>query len=381
MTAGAGWGRQQAVNASAPQRFALRHPAPLDWLLDPTDPVARLRALRELHDRAEFDDDVRAAQKAVLELPRVKMALAAQKQDGGFGDLAKEDTARGTAWTLSWLLQLGVSPREPRVVKAAHALLAGRFVREDVHRPELPDGAYSFSREPGDIASCVSGDNLGIALQVLGPIDENRRAVMWLLRTQRHDGGWLHCHRWSWKTKAATRLLGSLRLHWPEESDPAVRSCRFGTFRVMRGLATLPDELRDDLVRKALTRGAEFFLARGVTGSLERPDVDVEPKVRSFSRSFALVGTPVRQTLDMLAVARQLVDLGYGADPRLARTLERLCDAQKPDGRWRCESNSTGMLGGDEQPAGQPSKLVTIDALALLRRVLRSHGQELDLAK
>ena len=264
-------------------------------------------------------------------------------------------------------------------MKAAQALVRARLVREGEQRRDLPAGAYSFSNDASAVASCVTGDNLALALTILGPVEENRRTVMWLLRHQRHDGGWLYCHRWSWKARAKTKLLGARRLEWPEESDPATRSCRFGTFRAMRGLATLPDELRDDVVCKALTRGAEFFLARGVTGQLENPTEDARPKVRSFSRSFALVGTPVRQTLDMLAVARLLVDLGYGPDPRLARTLERLRDAQGADGRWKCETNGPGMLGAEEQPAGEPAKLVTIDALALLRRVARSFGEELAL--
>lgn len=364
---------------SAPHhRPPLLLPAPADWLLDPSDPPVRLRALRELFDLRDDAAEVKDARAAVLETPRVKAVLEAQKGDGSWGDLAKEDGPGGTAWNLSWLLLMGVPARDPRVVAGMRALLQARHVRESEHHPELPAGAWTFSKDPSDVASCVSGDDLSLALTILGPVEENRRSVLWLLAHQRHDGGWLHCHRWGLRAKMRG-LVGKGRYEWPEESDPSVRSCRFGTFRAMRGLATLPEELRDELVRKALTRGAEYFLSRGVTGSLDHPDVDLVPHVKAFNPGLQVLGTPVRQNADMLAIARLLVDLGYGADARLARTLDRIRKAQGPEGKWSAETNAPGHLGADETPAGRPSKWVTIDALSLLRRVARSHGYELDL--
>jgi hypothetical protein len=264
-------------------------------------------------------------------------------------------------------------------VQAARALLNARQVREKQNAERWPSGAFSFSADPADVASCVTGDNLSIALAILGPTDEIRRAVMWLLQTQRHDGGWLHCHRWSWGAKSM-RLLPGRKYDWPEESDPSIRSCRFGTFRAMKALSLLPEELRDPPIRKALTRGAEFFLARGITGSLESPDSDVVPKVKSFNASFAMLGTPVRQTLDMLAVARLLTDLGYGPDARLRKTILRIHELQQSDGRWNCETTGTGMWPASDQRVGTASKRITIDALALMKRVARSSGVELKLA-
>lgn len=353
----------------------LPYPAPLGWLLEPADPAPRLRTLRELLARDDTDREVLETRAALLASPAVVAAFATQREDGSWGDLAGDDTTDGTAWTLAWLLHQGVPARDPRLVKGARALLAARHVAEIDDRPQLPAGAWSTSEEPRDVASCVTGDGLALALTILGPIEENRRTVLWLLAHQRHDGGWLHCHRWSLKTRALS-LLASRRLAWPEETDPAVRSCRFGTFRALRGLAALPYELRDDLVRKALLRGAEHFLSRHVTGRLDAPHTDAVPRIRSFSSGFHLTGTPLRQTLDLLSVARLLVDLGHGADERLARTLGRLRALQRPDGRWDCQAASPGMLA---QPVGEPSKWVTLDALATLQRAARTRGVELAL--
>ena len=357
----------------------MNYSAPVEWLLDPANPSCRLHALREVFDRPESDPEVQQARTALLASQPVVSAFAARSEDGSWGDLSGADAPRGTAWMLSWLLLLGVPARDARMIQGARALIASRQMRDRPALRDWPGGAYGVSKHAGDVASCVTGDNLALALSILGPLEENRLAVLWLLRHQRHDGGWLHCHRWSWRARSRGVLPSRWKLSWPEESDPSVRSCRFGTFRAMRALATLPEELRDEHVRRAITRGAEFFLARGVTGSEENPGTDVIPKAKAFNAGFALLGTPVRQTLDMLAVARLLTDLGYGADPRLSQTATRIRHLQEKDGRWRCESNGPGMWPGDEPSADAGAKRVTIAAIALLRRVARSHGLEMSL--
>lgn len=352
----------------------LQASAPLDWLLDPADPSARLRTLVELLDRDESSPEVREAIDAVLSSPQVKAAFARQREDGSFGDLkGTDDERRGTAWTCAWLLQMGVPAREPRLVRAVRALVDARQMKESAN-DEHPAGAFSFSRKAVDVASCVTGDNLALCFAVLGPVEENRRAVHWLLRTQRHDGGWLHCHRWSWKAKAAA--LMSSKPAWPEQSDVSVRSCRFGTYQAMRGLAALPHELRDAHVRRALSRAAEYFLVRGVTGQLDAPKTDLVPSVRSFNAGLQNVGTVLRQNADMLAIARVLVELGYASDARLSATVQRIAQLQAPSGMWPALAASPGML---EQKVGAASRQVTIDALVLLRRWARSHGEELAL--
>ena len=161
-----------------------------------------------------------------------------------------------------------------------------------------------------------------------------------------------------------------------EESDPSVRSCRFATHRALRGLSALAPELRDEPVTRAITRAVGFFLVRHVTGRSDAPDEDAVPHVPRFSAGFGVLATSLHQNSDLVSVLRVLVDLGHAADPRLARALGRVVAAQRPDGRWENCASSPGLL---PEPAGRPSKWVTLDAIALLQRLARSHGTELPL--
>ena len=101
----------RSVTPDFPPR-SLKYPAPLDWLLDPTDPSARWRALREMFDRSESDPDIRQVRVAITSTPAVQSAFESRKPDGTWGDLGKEDAHHGTAWMLSWLLQAGTTLAE-----------------------------------------------------------------------------------------------------------------------------------------------------------------------------------------------------------------------------------------------------------------------------
>ena len=69
----------------------------------------------------------------------------------------------------------------------------------------------------------------------------------------------------------------------------------------------------------------------------------------------------------------QVVDSGPIRADVVCRTLDRVRHQQRPDGKWVAETTSPGML---DQRVGAPSKWVTLDALVLLRRASRSHGQD-----
>jgi len=359
-----------------------RAPLPFEWLLDPVDVPARLRTLVDVFDRPADDPEVVEARANLLRSAEVTAMFERRRPDGSFGDLLGADSADGTLDSLSRLLLLGVPPRDPRIVGSVRAWLAARQVPLDGpgDDPEGAGGAIAFRSEKGravesDVASCITGDGVALALKVLGPVEEVRRAVFFLLRRQRHDGGWLSCNRWSLAVRAKTTLLRGRRTH-DEEGDPSVRSCRFGTFRVLRGLATLPPELRDEATSRAITRAAGFFLSRHVTGRSDDPDTEAIPKVPRFSASFSALGNSLHQNSDPVSVLRVLVDLGHGTDPRLSRALARVLERQRIDGRWVNESSGPGMLS---QPVGAPSRWVTLDVIALLQRIARSHGTELPL--
>ena len=63
----------------------IKEKAPLDWLLDPNNPLVRIKTLTDLLDRDQDDIDVIAAQQAISSYPDVVALLEGQEPDGQWG--------------------------------------------------------------------------------------------------------------------------------------------------------------------------------------------------------------------------------------------------------------------------------------------------------
>jgi hypothetical protein len=77
---------------------------------------------------------------------------------------------------------------------------------------------------------------------------------------------------------------------------------------------------------------------------------------------------PLAYWSDVLETAEVLVDLGYGADPRLAGVLRLIRSKQDSKGRWTLENTLNGKMWADIEVKGKPSKWVTLRAMRVLAR-------------
>ena len=98
---------------------------PLPWLLEPENPSVRYLTLRDLLDRPAEDAEVRAARTAIPGSPPVAQLLAAQDRDGYW---AKRDyylpKHSGTFWTLTVLVDLGLTAEHERIRRACGFMFA-----------------------------------------------------------------------------------------------------------------------------------------------------------------------------------------------------------------------------------------------------------------
>jgi hypothetical protein len=67
-----------------------------------------------------------------------------------------------------------------------------------------------------------------------------------------------------------------------------------------------------------------------------------------------------------LEITAVLVELGYGNDPRLLKTLQLILSKQDGQGRWRLENTLKGKMWVDIEQRGKPSKWITLRALNCL---------------
>ena len=315
----------------------------LDWLLQPSQPAVRYRALVDLLDRTSGDPDVRQARAAI---PRRGWAadILKSQRPGGFWE-AREDLYRpkytASIWRFIVLADLGMTAKDPRMRRASELFLT-TYARAD--------GGLDT---PGASGSelCVTG-NLARTLARAGFAADPRvgSAFDWIVEHQMGDGGW-HC----FERTAFGR----------------------GTLDAWEGLyafTALPRERWTRRMHATVEAGAEFFLER----QLFRQGRRYVPWFRFHY--------PVHYYYDVLVGLDMLTRLGYGGDPRLGPALDILQGKRRRDGTWALDRvhPDLGAGAGYRLPGkpkrfalereGAPSKWVTLTALQVLKRVEEAGG-------
>jgi hypothetical protein len=308
------------------------------WLLEPEQPAARYRTLTGVLGRPDDDPEVVAARQAIPERGWAAEILSERNPEGWWedGKSLYGPKYRSTNWRLLVLADLGMTRDHPAVRASCELWFA---------REQKADGGFGIDGASSSHL-CVAG-NAARALAQFGYADDPRvrRAFEWLVGAADKKGGW-SCY-------GSGRLLDS----W----EP------------LTAFAAYPRSLWTPPMVECVALGAEFFLSR----ELHRQGEPYEPWFRTHY--------PPHYYYDLLVGLDALTSLGYGADRRLDLALQWLTDRRRKDGRWNLDALHPDVTGsraewlaahpkqrptpwGIETP-GKPSKIVTLTARRVLRRV------------
>lgn len=309
------------------------------WLLDQkADASVRLRVLTQLLDKSPRDTAVVRARQQIGRRGWAAQILRRQHPQGQWETpgTSQRELYRpkyiATNWCLLVLADLGGSAKNPRVKKGVDL-----FLRVYASR------TAGLGSPAGEV--CFTGNAVRM-LTKFGRLEDARvqKAIEWLARTQKADGGW-HC--------------------FPS------RTGTLDGWEAMAAFAAIPPASRSPAVERAIDRGAQFYLSRGLLREGKTP---YAPWLR--------LHFPMHYYYDLLVGLDFMTALGYGRDGRMGPALDKLEGMRNSSGTW-----DMGPLHPDtEDPnypvrrswysfglevPGLPSRWITTTALAVLKRAGR----------
>ncbi len=311
----------------------------LNWLLEPSQPAVRFLAMRDLLEGASVAD-LRSARRDVASKGWAADILSAQKPGGYWVEAEKLYRPKyiSTNWMLLTLSDLGLTREDPRIERAC-SIWMDRFFKAD--------GGFNADGATKKSEHCLTG-NTARALVKFGYADEPRvkSAFEWLVRTQKANGGW-HC--WA-------------------------NSGTIDSWEGLSAFAVYPRQKWTRGMKNAVERGAEFYLSRELSKQGKRYD----PWFRFHF--------PYHYYYDLLVGLDFMTALGYSDDRRLQPAASYLKKKRRKDGRWNLDAIHPDLENDGKLPdwwarygkryhpfaleeAGRPSKMITLRALVVLKRL------------
>lgn len=321
----------------------------VDWLLEESQPSTRYLALTQLLDHPAKDPEVVDAKKKIADIGWAKHILSMQNAEGYWGSERSLYRPKyiSTNWMLLILSDLGLTKEDPRIDKACQRWME-LFATKD--------GGFVGSNKGGAKYGhlCTTG-NTARALVKFGYENDPRvrRAFEWFVKYQAEKGGW-SCFD-----------VGTPR-----------KGRNLDSWEPLSAFAVYPRQKWTRSMKAAVEKGAEFFLERELHIQGER----YEPWYRFHY--------PIHYYYDILVGLDFMTSLGYTDDKRLEYALSLLRekrrkdgrwnldsvnpDAESPQGRWNKEHPKQSTTAFSLEEAGKPSKMVTLVALSVMKRIEQS---------
>lgn len=314
----------------------------IDWLLGEDQPSVRYFTLLDVLGYGDGSPEVRRARSQIPKVGWARDLLRLQKPAGYWERREPRTVAAwldflyypvyvATNWRALVLSDLGLTASDPRVEKIAQLMFQ--------YKLRIGSMVNVFNDEV-----CIVG-NTARMLTRFGYADDLRVRKLYdrLIEDQREDGGW----------NCAPGAPGTL-----------------DGWEALAAFAALPRAKRTGRMEATIARGVEFYLRRRLF-----------KEGRRYAPWFRF-HYPNHYYYDLLVGLDVVTRLGYAGDRRLRPARALLEGKRRPDGTWAIDRVHPDVGPGAHftidpkkvqpfalEPAGRPSKWITLTALRVLKRI------------
>lgn len=307
------------------------------WLLEEENPSVRYFTLRMILGLAQDDEQALAARRAIMGREPLTTILALQDPAGWWNNSETVSLPMylSTVWQLMLLAELGADDSDKRIRKAVDLV----FKNIQSADGSLPHEGDTFKKKGAMDLICNDGM---IAYGLVGlsseSKDERMQRTLSFLVSVLNSGDYNCCFN-----KSA--------------------ECAWGVVKILRVLALIPEQERDENMQRAIRRGAGYLLSH----ELVKANFPHKPGGKVSDHWFRL-GFPRSYHADLLQTAFVLTALGYGKDPRLQPTITFLREKQLPGGGWALEETWNKLsVPLVKKSKVKPSKWITWQMLYIMK--------------
>lgn len=309
----------------------------IDWLLEPSDPSVRYRALTELLDMGDTAEALEA-RRLIHESAPVKKVLGAMHPEGYWlqknsrtgaliGDGVEYGSFATTHFCLSYCAEMGLSRTHPLVAKSAERYLS---LQND-------DGDWWYH------LSCLYAYNIRTFVRLGYKEDERvQRAIKLMLNAERLDGGYL-CD-----------------IHEKPDKKPP-KSCIRGSVKSLLAFSELPEYWHHE----RCLRLVEYFLKRNAIFKSRDHTRFVNDDMKRDSY-------PVIWRTNIFEILYALSKMGHGKDTRLEDAWDVLNSRADAESRFKLDwtpKQCPWKIGKE----GEPNKWVTLYCLLAKKHAGMTH--------
>jgi len=322
---------------------------PVDWLLESDDIGVKYLALRDLVESGGVE--LTKARKRAHDEGPIAQVLAKMKEGGyweqpGAGYSPKYT---GTVWSIILLSQLGASIETDKRIDSACSYVLKHTLTDGGH--------FTVNGAPSGTVDCLQG-NLCASLLDLGSEDPRLdKAFEWMARSVTGEG----VAPMTDKTAPVRYYAGKCGPNFACGANNKL-PCAWGAVKVMLAFSKLPEQKRSPSINKAINTGVDFLFSTDPAEADYPCGYSNKP-----SGNWWKFGFPVFYVTDLLQNVEALARLGYGTDPRLAKSLNIIQEKRGTQGRWPLEYDYTGKTWVNFGAKKQPNKWVTFRALRVLK--------------
>ena len=320
----------------------------IDWLLEKDNPSVRYYTLVEILEKSLEDPEVNESKKQIMKTGVVPKILEEQKSGGYWFEPENfygKRKYKGTVWNFIILAEVGADKEDKRIKKTAE------FIFNNSQDPKSGGFAHRRSQKgkgiPGMVVPCLTG-NMAWCMIRFGYLDDPRlkKAVEWITKYQRFDD--------------KDQKLPDDFPYKSHKSCFGKHSCHMGAVKALKALAEIPENKRNDAVKKTIDKAVEYLLIHHIYKRSHDLSKVSKP-------SWLQLGFPHMYQNDILEILDILTRLGV-KDKRTQDAIDIVVSKQNNEGKWILENTFNGKFLTNIEQKDKPSKWITLNAITTLKR-------------